>query len=70
MLEIVGARLGHDDDVLGAVTTIGAERVTFPGRTPGTSPVTFSMSWGYTLRPPTMMTSLMRPQTTSCPSTM
>ena len=43
--------------------------ITLPARTPSTPAAARSISSGYTLRPPTMMTSLMRPQTTTSPST-
>ena len=43
--------------------------ITLPARTPVTSATARSTSCGYTLRPPRMMTSLIRPQTTSSPST-
>ena len=42
--------------------------MTLPARTPSTSPAARSTSSGKTLRPPTMITSLMRPHTTSSPS--
>ena len=42
--------------------------MTLPARTPSTSASARSTSSGNTLRPPTMITSLMRPHTTSSPS--
>ena len=42
--------------------------ITLPARTPSIAPTDRSMSSGKTLRPPTMITSLIRPHSTSSPS--
>ena len=66
---VVGLRLGHDHDRLPPVLPSTPKAITLPARTPSTSATARSMSSGNTLRPPTMITSLMRPHITSSPST-
>ena len=62
-------RLGDDDERFSAAPAGVPNAMTLPARTPSTSATARSTSCGYTLRPPRMMTSLMRPHTTSSPST-
>ena len=67
--QVVGLGLGHDDDALLALAPSTPKAITLPARTPSTSASARSMSSGNTLRPPTMIMSLMRPHMTISPST-
>ena len=67
---VVGLGLGDDDDRLAALRRRSLPNaITLPARTPSTAAAARSTSSGNTLRPPTMITSLSRPHTTSSPST-
>ena len=64
----VEAHLGDDDNTLLALVALDADGDDIAGADSSTTPIARSMSSGHTLRPPTMITSLIRPHRTSSPS--